>query len=72
MKLSEAEIGEYTVHRVLRKDKMEQRLRILGIYPGARITLTEIGTGGVRILCTRGMRLALGRQVASKITVNPR
>ena len=72
MKLSEAPIGEYTVHRVYREDKTERRLRVLGIYPGARITLTEIGVGGVRILRARGMRLALGRQIASAITVIPR
>lgn len=84
MKLSEAKTGEYTVHRVMypvhrgmaavRKDgdKMERRLRVLGIYPGSKITLAEIGAGDVRILYARGMRLAVGRQIASRITVNPR
>ncbi len=72
MKLSEAGVGEYTVHRVMWADRMERRLRVLGIYPGARITLAEIGTGGVRILYARGMRLAVGRQIASRITVNSR
>lgn len=72
MKLSEAKIGEYTVHRVMCVGRMERRLRVLGIYPGSRITLAEIGAGDVRILYSRGMRLAVGRQIASKVTVTSR
>lgn len=72
MKLSEAGIGEYTVRRVTDGDKRLRRLRVLGVYAGARITLAGIGAGDVRILHVRGMRLALGRQIASRITVTPR
>ncbi len=55
-----------------RGERNRQRLRVLGIYPGAAITLAGIAAGEVRVLEVRGMRLALGRQIAARITVTPR
>lgn len=81
MKLSDAPVGEYTVGRVLvgggpdreeRGERILRRLQTLGIRPGAPITLDRIGAGDVRVISVRGMRLALGRQIASQITVTPR
>lgn len=45
------------------------RLRALGVYEGARLTVVDSRNG--LLLDVRGSRLALGRAIASAISVLP-
>lgn len=71
MPLSFAPMGEETIiTRVTGKPETRRHLEDLGLVSGARvIPISQIG--GNLILGVKGSRLAISREMAQKIIVNP-
>lgn len=59
---------EMTIEKVLLDEKTKKHLESLGIVPKGKITLTSVSSGNV-IVIVKGVRLALNRDVATKILV---
>ena len=50
--------------------RLRRRLAELGLTPGVQMTVLQ-NTGGPVLICVRNSRLALGRQMAHKLDVQP-
>lgn len=59
---------ELTIIKVLTDDKTKKHLESLGILPNGKITIVS-SNGGNIVCCVKGVRLALNRDVATKILV---
>lgn len=69
MPLTMAEVGrKFTVKRIGGTSKIATFLEGLGLVPGTEVSVVSKNTGGV-ILNVKESRVALGRDMASKVLV---
>lgn len=72
MTLLQAEIGkEYQVETLSLERAVEGRLQALGLTEGTMIKVLNHKRGGSVIFNVRGTRLAVGKQIADSITLQP-
>ncbi len=69
--LSSLAVGEAgCLLRVCAGRRLRRRLAELGLTPGVQITVLQ-NAGGPVMICVRNSRLALGREMAHKLDVQP-
>ena len=59
---------ELSIVKVLADEKTKKHLQSLGVVVGSKITVIS-ANGGNAIVIVKGVRLALNREIASKILV---
>lgn len=71
MTLADGKVGHsYYVESTQLDKTIERRLEALGLTDGTRVELLNRKRNGTSIFNVRGTRLAVGREIASGITVN--
>lgn len=59
----------YRVRNIVVKENIQRRLEALGILEGTRIQVLNQKKNGATIICVRGTRWAMGRDIAGGIEV---
>lgn len=63
--------GQYKIQSMDLPMNIEKRLECLGLIPNTRLKVLNAKDHGVLIIKFRGTRFALGRDITSKIEVEP-